>query len=106
MNLFKRLGAPATAIAAAAIFGALTTSGASAGEFCRQDVTGHMLSCSYSSMEQCQAMSAGIGGDCFRDPSLGNASNPGNPSDAYAHAPKTPHTTKGQRKGTTTSGAN
>lgn len=103
MNLFVRLGASATAVAAAAIFGALTTGSASAGEYCRQDVTGHMTSCSYSSMEQCQAMSAGIGGDCFRDPNLGTA---GNPANAFARAPKTPHAAKGQRKGAAASGAN
>jgi uncharacterized protein DUF3551 len=86
MNLFLRLGAPASAIAAAAIFGALTTGSAAAGEFCRQDVTGHMTGCGYSTMEQCQAASAGIGGDCFRDPSLANkpSSTPGN---AYAYSP-------------------
>ena len=55
---------------AVASFGALTTSTATAGEFCRQDVTGHMTGCDYSTMEQCQAASAGIGGDCFRDPNL------------------------------------
>jgi hypothetical protein len=32
-------------------------------------------------MEQCQAMSSGRGGDCFRDPFLPA-------SDAYAYAPK------------------
>lgn len=93
MNLFLRLGAPATAIAAAAIFGALTTGGAAAGEFCRQDVTGHMTSCGFASMEQCQAASAGIGGDCFRDPQL--ASKPGsNPAGAYAYSPKAPQAAK------------
>ncbi|MBR1120761.1 DUF3551 domain-containing protein [Bradyrhizobium lablabi] len=102
MNLFLRLGAPATAIAAAAIFGALGTGSATAGEYCRQDVTGHMTSCSYSSMEQCQAMSAGIGGDCFRDPHLGS-SNPGN---ALAHAPKAPHAAKGSRRGNAASSGN
>ena len=86
MNLFLRLGAPASAIAAAAIFGALTTGSATAGEFCRQDVTGHMTGCGYSSMEQCQAASAGIGGDCFRDPSLANKPS-SIPSSAYAYSP-------------------
>jgi hypothetical protein len=95
MNLYFRLGAPATAISAAAFFGALTTGSAIAGEYCRQDVTGHMTSCSYSSMEQCQAMSAGIGGDCFRDPNLGS-SDAGN---AFAHAPKASHTAKHGHKG-------
>ena len=98
MNLFLRLGAPATAIAAAAIFGALTTGSASAGEFCRQDVTGHMTSCSFSSMEQCQAASAGIGGDCFRDPWLANKPN-SDPANAYAYAPKAPHAAKRGRAG-------
>lgn len=93
MNLLLRLGAPATAIAAAALFGALTTGSAAAGEFCRQDVTGHMTGCGYSTIEQCQAASAGIGGDCFRDPWLGYdkqaraPANPDIPANAYAYAP-------------------
>src|SRR5262249_54524993 len=93
MNLLLRLGAPATAIAAAAIFGALTTGGATAGEFCRQDVTGHMTGCGFASMEQCQAASAGIGGDCFRDPWIAQKQS-GNPGNAYAYAPKAPHAAK------------
>ena len=99
MNLFLRLGAPATAIAAAVIFGALSTGSAAAGEFCRQDVTGHMTGCGYSTIEQCQAASAGIGGDCFRDPWLGNKqatapAAPGSPSNAYAYAPNAPSAAK------------
>jgi hypothetical protein len=101
MNLFLRLGAPATAIAAAAIFGALTTGSASAGEFCRQDVTGHMTGCGYNTMEQCQATSAGIGGDCFRDPWLANKPN-SNPANAYAYAPKAPDAAKRGRAGNNT----
>jgi hypothetical protein len=73
MNAFAKLIAPAAALMAVASFGALTTSTAIAGEFCRQDVTGHMTSCSFESMEQCQAASAGVGGDCFRDPKLANS---------------------------------
>ena len=98
MNLFLRLGAPATALAAAAIFGALTTGSATAGEFCRQDVTGHMTGCSYSTMEQCQAAAAGIGGDCFRDPWLANKAS-SNPANAFAYAPKAPHAAKSGRTG-------
>jgi hypothetical protein len=75
MNAFAKLIAPAAALIAVASFGALTTSTATAGEFCRQDVSGHMTSCGFSSMEQCQAASAGIGGDCFRDPNLAANSN-------------------------------
>ena len=97
MNLFLRLGAPASAFAAAAIFGALTTGSATAGEFCRQDVTGHMTGCGYSSMEQCQAASAGIGGDCFRDPWLAQKEAAGNPANANAYAPKAPHAAKAGR---------
>jgi hypothetical protein len=97
MNLFLRLGAPASAIAAAAIFGALTTGSAAAGEFCRQDVTGHMTGCGYSSMEQCQAASAGIGGDCFRDPWLTRKEAAGNPANANAYAPRASHAAKAGR---------
>jgi Protein of unknown function (DUF3551) len=97
MNLFFRLGAPATAIAAAALFAALTTGSAAAGEFCRQDVTGHMTGCGFASMAQCQAASAGIGGDCFRDPWLASKES-STPANAYAYAPKAPHAGKAARK--------
>jgi hypothetical protein len=61
------------------IFCAMIAPNASAAEFCRTDVTGHMTSCGFDSMAQCQAASAGIGGDCFRDPHLNDGKN------AYAH---------------------
>jgi hypothetical protein len=85
MDAFAKLIAPAAALMAVASFGALTTSTATAGEFCRQDVTGHMTSCPFASMEQCHAASAGIGGDCFRDPKL--AANPTDTHDAFAYQP-------------------
>lgn len=85
MNVLSKLVAPAAALIAAVTFGALTTSTATAGEFCRQDVTGHMTSCSFSSMEQCQAASSGIGGDCFRDPNL--TTNQTDPHNAFAYQP-------------------
>lgn len=105
MNVFLRLGAPATAIAAAAIFAALTTASATAGEFCRKDVTAQMTGCGYSSMEQCKAASAGIGGDCFRDPWLANTPN-SNPANAFAYSPKAPHAAKrGRTRGNTANSA-
>jgi hypothetical protein len=89
MRAFYKLGVPAAAFVAAVILGAVTTGSASAGEFCRQDVSGHMTSCGFSSMEQCQAASAGIGGDCFRDPNLANTNSSSN-SNAFAQAPARP----------------
>ena len=74
--------APAATLIAAIAFGALTAPEASAGEFCRRDVTGHMTGCGFAAMEQCQASSAGVGGDCFRDPYLKDNSN------ANAYYPK------------------
>jgi hypothetical protein len=50
-------------------------------EYCRQDPVSGMRSCSYETMEQCQAMSSGRGGSCFRDPFLVDTS-------AYAYQPK------------------
>ena len=99
MNLFLRLGVPATAIAAAAIFGTLTTGSATAGEFCRQDVTAHMTSCGFDTMEQCKDYSAGIGGDCFRDPKLAGSNAGSNPANAFAYAPKAPSAAKRGRTG-------
>jgi hypothetical protein len=81
-KLLKAATAPAAALLAALAFGAAFAPEASAAEFCRQDVTGHMTSCGFDSMAQCQAASSGIGGDCFRDPNLNDAKN------AYASHPR------------------
>jgi hypothetical protein len=80
-DFLKATTAPAAALLAAIAFGAMIAPDASAAEFCRTDVTGHMTSCGFDSMAQCQAASAGIGGDCFRDPSLSDSKN------AYAYHP-------------------
>jgi uncharacterized membrane protein len=87
-TFLKASTAAAAALFAALAVGAMTTP-ASAAEFCRTDVTGHMTSCSYTSMAQCQAASAGIGGDCFRDPNLKDSNN------AYAYHPESPHSRSG-----------
>jgi hypothetical protein len=88
-ELLKAATAPAAALLAAVAFGAMIASDASAAEFCRTDVTGHMKSCGFDSMAQCQAASAGIGGDCFRDPSLSDSKN------TYAYQPKSPRSRSG-----------
>ena len=72
-QLLTRAAAPATA----ALFA--LASAASAGEYCRTDVTSHVTSCSFSTLEQCQATSSGRGGDCGRDPFLAY------PTNAYAY---------------------
>jgi hypothetical protein len=56
---------------------------ASAADYCRQDAISGMRSCGYATIEQCQAMSSGIGGTCYRDPFLPQAGTSG----AYAYAP-------------------
>jgi hypothetical protein len=94
-EFLKATTAPAAALVAALAFAAMTTP-ASAAEFCRTDVTGHMTSCSYTSMAQCQASSAGIGGDCFRDPYLNDNKN-GN-ANAYAYHPEQPRSKRGAGK--------
>jgi hypothetical protein len=84
MNLFLKIAAaPAACALAWAIVAFATTAPATAGEFCRKDITSAMVSCSFDTMDQCQAMSSGRGGDCFRDPFLADSSN------ALAYAPKT-----------------
>jgi hypothetical protein len=54
---------------------------ASAGEYCRKDVTSAVVSCSFDTLAQSQDMSSGRGGDCFRDPFLPATSS------AYAYQP-------------------
>jgi hypothetical protein len=78
MKKLLSLGIAATACAA---FFATAAPAAAKPEYCRRDITGYTLSCSFDTMAQCQEMSSGRGGDCLRDPTLGSA------SDAYAYAP-------------------
>ena len=79
-QLLKLSAAPITALSALA-FVAMATP-ASAGEYCRKDVTSAVVSCSFDTLSQCQDMSSGRGGDCFRDPFLRATSS------AYAYQPK------------------
>jgi hypothetical protein len=94
-EFLKATTAPAAALLAAIAFAAMTTPDASAAEFCRQDVSGHMTGCGFTSMEQCQAASAGIGGDCFRDPYLKDSKNANDSKNAYAYHPESPRSKKG-----------
>ena len=86
MRQFLKVTAPATALLALAYVAmAMATPAAAAKyEYCRQDVTSGMRSCSFETMEQCQAMSSGRGGTCYRDPLLTDTSS------AYAYQPKHP----------------
>jgi hypothetical protein len=77
------------ALSALAFFASATP--ASAYEYCRRDVTGFMLGCSFDTMEQCYATASGIGGCCQRNPFRPAA-------DAFASAPKTLYmSTRGHR---------
>ena len=82
-QLLKMTAAPATAFFALAFVAMATPAAARPGEYCRQDATSGMRSCSFETMEQCQAMSSGRGGTCYRDPLLTDTS-------AYAYQPKHP----------------
>ena len=79
MNKFLSLGA--AAIACAAVFGTATPATAKDYEYCRRDVTAFMLQCGFDTLAQCEDMSSGRGGDCFRNTSIGSAAN------AYAYVP-------------------
>jgi hypothetical protein len=86
--LFPSAGSIA-ALSALAFFANATP--ASAYEYCRRDVSGFMLGCSFDTMEQCYATESGIGGYCQRDP-FGQA------ADAFASVPKTLYmSTRGHR---------
>jgi hypothetical protein len=86
-QLFKLSAAPMAALVAMAFVAVATPASAGPNEYCRQDVTSGMRSCSFATMEQCQAMSSGRGGTCYRDPFLPEASVTG----AYAYAPLHSH---------------
>lgn len=82
-RLLKLSAAPAALVALA--FVATATPAAAAGlnngtDYCRTDVTAGMRGCGYTSLEQCQAMSSGRGGDCSPNPFPSNAGS-------YAYQP-------------------
>ena len=81
-QLFKMTAVPATALFALAFVATATPAAAGPNEYCRQDVTSGMRSCSFSTLEQCQATSSGRGGSCYRDPALNDSGS------AYAYQPK------------------
>jgi hypothetical protein len=82
-QLLKLSAAPIAALCTLA-FVAMATP-ASAGDYCRKDVTSNVVSCGFDTLAQCQDMSAGRGGDCYRDPFLPDAKS------ALAYAPKAVH---------------
>jgi hypothetical protein len=90
MKQLLKIGfAPITALSALA-FVAMATP-ASAGEYCRKDVTSAVVSCSFETLAQCQDMSSGRGGDCYRDPFLADTRS------ALAYAPNAIHSARGHR---------
>jgi hypothetical protein len=89
-QLLKLTATPAAALFALALAAMATP--ASAGEYCRQDVTSAMRSCSFDTLAQCQAMSSGRGGDCYRDPFLADTG-------PLAYQPKVGHSQAAVRRG-------
>src|SRR5438105_13074119 len=89
-QLFKLSAGLMVGLCAIVSVAVATPASAGPNEYCRQDVTSGMRSCSFATMEQCQAMSSGRGGTCYRDPLLTDTS-------AYAYQPKRPISKPGIR---------
>lgn len=83
-KLFALTASPAAAFLALALTSLSTPAAAAKYEYCRTDVSSAMRSCSFTSLEQCQEMSAGRGGTCARDPFLPEASV----NNAFAQQPR------------------
>jgi hypothetical protein len=75
----KLLSLSVAAIACGAFFG-IAAPAAANDDYCRR-ATDSMVSCGFATLAQCQAMSSGRGGDCFRNPSIAGAAT------TYAYAP-------------------
>jgi hypothetical protein len=71
----------AALIACVAYFGTSGPAAAKEYQYCRRDITSFMLQCGFDTLAQCQDMASGRGGDCLRNPALGDAAS------AYAYAP-------------------
>jgi hypothetical protein len=84
-QFFTLTAAPAAAFLALALASASTPAAAAKYEYCRTDVSSAMRSCSFTSLEECQIMSAGRGGTCTRDPFLPEANSVSN---AFAQQPR------------------
>jgi hypothetical protein len=84
-QLFKLTAAPAAAFLGLALASISTPAAAAKYEYCRTDVSSAMRSCGFTSLEQCQIMSAGRGGTCARDPFLPEANSVNN---AFAQQPR------------------
>jgi hypothetical protein len=78
---FESIATSVAALGALTFVATATPASAHTYEYCRRDVIGATLSCSFDTMAQCQAMSSGRGGDCLRDPFLSEIGN------SYAYAP-------------------
>jgi Protein of unknown function (DUF3551) len=84
-KLLTITAAPAATFFALAFVAVSAPAAASPIDYCRTDITSGMRGCGYTSLEQCQAMSAGRGGDCYQNPF------PNKSSSSYAYEPKHPH---------------
>jgi hypothetical protein len=81
MKTISRTMAASAAALSALAFVAIASPAAQAGEYCSTNTSG-MRGCGYSSLEQCRASTAGVGGSCGRDPYYQDAST------AMAYQPK------------------
>jgi uncharacterized protein DUF3551 len=78
---FESIVTSVAALSALTFVAIATPASAHTYEYCRRDVIGNVLSCSFDTLAQCQAISLGRGGDCLRDPSLSDIGS------TYAYAP-------------------
>ena len=78
---FELIATSVAALSALTFVAIATPASARTYEYCRRDIIGNVLSCSFDTLTQCQAMSSGRGGDCLRDPSLSDIAS------TYAYAP-------------------
>jgi hypothetical protein len=98
-QILKMSAAAATALFATAFVATATPAAAASVDYCRHDVTSGMRGCGYTSLEQCQAMSAGRGGGCYENPfpEGGRSASTSTSTSAYAYQPKQP-VSKADRK--------
>jgi len=83
-QLLKISAAPAAALFALAYVAMATPAAAGPSEYCRRTSLPECAPASFETLEQCQAMSSGRGGTCYRDPLLSDTS-------AYAISRKRPN---------------
>jgi hypothetical protein len=89
MKPISRMMTASAAALSTLVIVAVAAPTAQAGEYCSINTSG-MRGCGYTSLEQCQASTSGIGGTCVRDPYYSDTALAYQPKQTRSRSPRHP----------------